>query len=108
MPTYIYAIAKNKCMNDYDKNKESSNLNYCDANNLYGWAMSKKLHVDDFKWVLKYNLNLIKILQKDYIEDSDEGYFQLMFNILKSLHDLHNDLQLLPKRMKNLKNLKNI
>ena len=29
--TFIYAIAKNKCMNDYDKNKESSNLNYCDA-----------------------------------------------------------------------------
>ena len=36
-------------MNNYDKNKESSYLEYLDANNLYGWAMCKKLPVGNFK-----------------------------------------------------------
>ena len=31
-----YAKANNKYMKDYDKNKELSNLKYCDVNNLYG------------------------------------------------------------------------
>ena len=35
-------------MNDYDKNKESSYLKFCDVNNLCGWAMSQKLHANDF------------------------------------------------------------
>ena len=35
-------------MKDYDKNKESSCLKYWDANNLYSWAMSQKLTVNDF------------------------------------------------------------
>ena len=40
--------ANNQFMKDYDKNKESSYFKYWDANNLYGWAMSKKLTVNDF------------------------------------------------------------
>ena len=37
-------------MKNQNKNKESSFLMYVDDNNLYGWAMSKKLPVDEFKW----------------------------------------------------------
>ena len=38
-------------MKNYDKNNESSDLKYLDANNLYRWAMSQKLSVNGLKWV---------------------------------------------------------
>ena len=50
---YRYAKANNKDMKNYNKNIESPYLEYLDANNLYGWAMSQKLPVDGFKWVEK-------------------------------------------------------
>ena len=48
-----YTKANNKYMKNYDKNNESSYLMYLYANNLYGWEMSQKLPVDDFKWIKK-------------------------------------------------------
>ena len=45
-----YAEANNKYMKNYD-NEESSFIEYLDANNLYGWAMSQKLLVDGFKYI---------------------------------------------------------
>ena len=47
---YRYAKANNKYMKDYQKNKESSYIQYLDANNLYRWVMFQKLPVDGFKW----------------------------------------------------------
>ena len=86
-------------MENYDENEESY-LQYLDANNLYEWAMSQKLSVDGFKWtknMLKVNEDFIK----NNDEDSDKGYiFEVGVQYPEDLHDLHNDLPFLSKRMK--------
>ena len=46
-----YAKANNKYLKNYSNNEESSYIQYLDANNLYGWTMSKKLPVNGFKWL---------------------------------------------------------
>ena len=53
-----YARAKNKYMKNYDKNNEPSYIEYLDANNLYGWAMSQKLSVKNFEWVKQKNTKI--------------------------------------------------
>ena len=42
-----YSKANRKYMKDYDKNKEKSYLQFWNVNNLYGWAMSQKLPVNN-------------------------------------------------------------
>ena len=64
--THRYPKANNKYMKNYDKNSESSYIEYLDANNLYGWVMSQKLPVNGFMWVnqkklSKFNEDLSKI-----------------------------------------------
>ena len=61
-------------MNNNDKSIESSYIEFIDANNLYGWAMSQILSVNGFEWVeklSKFNERFIKT----YNENSDKGYF---------------------------------
>ena len=55
--TYRYAKANNKYLKNHNKNIESSFIEYLDANNLYRWAMSQKLPVNDFKWVKQEELS---------------------------------------------------
>ena len=47
----IHRYANNKYMKNYNNNEESSCIQYLDANNFYGWKMSKKLPVNGFKWI---------------------------------------------------------
>ena len=95
-----YAKAKNKYMNNYDENEEFSYIQYLDANNLYGWAMSQKLPVNNFKWV-KDTWKINEEFIKNYNENSKKGYIlEVDVKYTKKLHDLHSDLPFLPKRMK--------
>ena len=95
-----YARANNKYMENYDKNEESSYIQYLDANNLYGWAMSQKLPLKNFKWVedtSKINEEFIK----NYNENNKKVYIlEVDVKYLKKLHDFHSDLPFLPRRMK--------
>ena len=95
---YQYVKANNKYMKDFDKNKESSYIQYWDVNNLYGWAMSQKLPVNNFEWIKdtsQFNEDFIK----NYNEESDEEYFlKVDVQYLEKLYELHNDLPFSPER----------
>ena len=97
---FCCARTNNKYMRDYNKDEEESFLEYLDANNLYGGAMSEPLPVNGFEWIedlSKIDQDFIKNYDKDggkgYILDEDVEY-------PKSLHDLHSDLPFLPEKMK--------
>ena len=68
-------------MSDYDKNEESSYFKYWN-NNLYDWALSQKLPVNEFKWVedlSEFNEDF-KAIIKNVMKDI---FLKLMFIILK-------------------------
>ena len=73
---------------------------YLDTNNLYGWAMSKKLPINGFKWendLSIFNDSFIK----SYNENSDVGYFlEVDMEYPKQLWSFHKDLPFLPERKK--------
>ena len=100
--THRYAKANNKYMKNYDKNIESSYIEYLDANNLYGWAMSQKLPVNDFKWIKKEELSKFnEDFIKNYDENGNIGYFlEVDIDYPKELFNLHKDLPFLPERKK--------
>ena len=85
-------------MKNYDKNVESSYIEYLDANYLYGWAMSQKLPTNSFKWVedlFQFN----EIFIKNYDENSETGHFlEVDIDYPKRLFNLHKDLLFLPAR----------
>ena len=96
-----YAKANNKYMKNYDNNEESSYIQYLDDNNLYGWAMSKKLPVNGFRWLNSNEINEInEDFIKNYNENDDKGYIlEVDVKYLKRLHKLHRDLPFLSERM---------
>ena len=100
-----YVKAYNKYMKNYNKDIISSYLQYLDANNLYGWAMCKKLPIGEFKWDEpdKYTEEMIK----NYDEDSSYcALLEVDINYPKELHKIHRnipslcDRKLLNKTMK--------
>ena len=90
----------NKYMKDYDKNKQSSYLKYWDLHNLYGWAVSQKLSINNFEW-MEFTSFFNEDFIKNYNEENDEEYFsEVDIQYPEKLHELHNYLPFLPERMK--------
>ena len=99
-----YASANNKYMGDlYDPNKESSYLQYLDANNLYGWAMSQPLPTSKFKCVdIKPSQGEAAQAQISALATSKiKGYLlEVDVRYPTKLHNSHNDLPFMCDKMK--------
>ena len=97
--TKKYAKANNPKQPTYDETKPTNYLMYWDANNLYGWAMSKKLPEKDFDWMTEEQLERFDVMQVP--DDAETGYIlEVDLEYPEELHDLHNDYPLAPQTMK--------
>ena len=96
-----YEKANNKYMKNYDKIKESSYIQYLDANNFYGAAMSEKLPINEFKLV-----NDISGINETFVKSYDQKnsgkgcILEVDVDYPSKLHNLHSDMPFLPERMK--------
>ena len=87
-----YGKANNKYMNDkYDPSEPSKYIAYLDANNLYGWAMSKPLPSHGFEWMNSNELEK---------RENHSCILEVDLEYPKNLHDLHNDYPLAPEHIK--------
>ena len=96
----LYAKANKKCMNDLcNPDEKSIYLQYLDANNLYGWAMVQNLPTHGFLWKDTEDFTPEKI---DELVKKDKRGYLLEFDVKypKELHEDHNELPFLVKKMK--------
>ena len=86
-----YGKANNKHIGKSFKDMEPSKyIAYLDANNLYGWAMSKPLPTHVFKWM--------KVNELETWENHS-CILEVDLEYPKSLHNLHSDYPLAPKQI---------
>ena len=86
-----YGKANNKYMGEsFIDTMISTYIMFLDANNLYGWAMSKPLPTHGFKWMKVDELETWELYP--CILEVDLEY-------PKNLHDLHNDYPLAPEQI---------
>ena len=101
-----YAEANNKDMKDFNPDKPSAFIQYLDANNLYGWAMSQSLPMHGFKWMKNLKKDkVLDILEKVNCSITNpikkKGYiFEVDLEYPKDLWESHNDYPLAPEKLK--------
>ena len=88
--SHRHAKANNPLMTEYDASKPTVYLQYLDANNLYGWAMSQHLPVSGFAWKEPAPSLVQNIL--DLPSDSSMGYMlECDLSVPVGVHDYLND-----------------
>ena len=95
-----YETANNKYMKNFNKDIISSCLEYLDANNLHGWAVSKKLPIGKFKWTKKLSIYTEEAV-KMYDQNSKYGAIlevDVEYPIMERIK--HKDLHFLPEKRK--------
>ena len=91
-----YAKANNPYVSEYDPSKPNKFIMYLDANNLYGWAMSKSLPKRDFKWKSVIPREE-EILAKK--ENAKNGWIlEIDLEYPPELHEEHNCYPLAPEK----------
>ena len=91
-----YAKANNPLVSGYDESKPSSYIMYLDANNLYGWAMSKPLPKSGFKWK-RVMPTEEEIMNKK--ENAKKGWIlEVDLEYPAELHKEHNSYPLAPEK----------
>lgn len=95
------ARANNQHMDGYNDKEESSYLIYLDVNNLYGWAMTHHLPIDEFEWMSpeSYETNDKYEQFMSIPDDSYHGYIlEVDLDYPEALHEKHNDLPFCPDK----------
>ena len=92
-----WAKANNPYMgSEFIPDKPTRYLQYLDANNLYGWAMSQPLPTRGFKWVDIKPGEIRKLAKGKY-----KGYLlEVNIRYPRELNDCHNNLPFMSERMK--------
>ena len=97
------AAANNPYMDsEYDRDKPTKYLQYLDANNLYGWAMSQPLPTGEgeSRWVEFRKDWKPKTIVEELVAKKDYGYLrEVDIRYPKALHDYHNDLPFMWAKM---------
>ena len=95
-----YAAANNPYMEEYNSNKATNYLQYLDANNLYGWAMSQPLPTGEFRWINCDNWDPKRLVDM-FSAEKNHGYLlEVDVSYPKELHDLQNDIPFMCNKMK--------
>ena len=71
---------------------------YLDANNLYGWAMSRYLPTGNFRWMTDKEISKTDLAK--YKENGKKGsILEVDLEYLRELHSLHNDYPVAPEEL---------
>ena len=85
-----HSEANHKYLDNYDPKKPDKYILYLDANNLYGWAMSKPQPNKNFRWMKENELKNWK---------SMPCFLEVDLEYPEELHDLHNEYPLAPEKI---------
>ena len=90
-----YSKVNNKHLKCYDPKQESKLIIHLEANNLYGYATSKFLPTNGFKWIDPKDFDSNK-----YSSNSSKGcVLEVDLEYPKELCELHNDYPLAPDKI---------